>query len=84
MTRPPGDMARLDKLKANQAAALIQARYRNDRGWAMLLIIGWNVGLAGSALAIFFDWRWLVAGWVVGFGNMFAGIIWFGRIMSKE
>lgn len=83
MTRPPGDVTRLDKIKANQQAAIFRAELRNDLGWVVLLIGGWNLGLIGSAASMFFDWRVFVAGWIVGVGNMVAGVIWFGRSISK-
>lgn len=85
MTRSPDDELRLEKAKARQRLVLMNAqRAETGRVWAVLLVFGWNVTLIGSVLFMFLDWRWLVAGWTLGLGNMLAGVVGLGRAAQRE
>lgn len=57
---------------------------RTNPGPAILMNLGWNIMLVGLGLWIFLDWRYFVAGVILGFGNMVAGGVWLGYRLGKD
>lgn len=81
MTRPPGDLTRLAKLKANQEAAIARAQHEGP-GPVILWLVGWNVFYLGCLAPLFFDWHWLIVGVVLGLGNVLWAAWWMGTRRS--
>jgi len=57
-------------------------------GWrlgpAIPFLLGTNIMWIGSAIALFLDWRWLLAGFIIGLPNALIGLSWMGSQSNKE